>query len=202
MPRQGEALFDIAYDPDRPFIVEAGKGRIIVVCTTFNVRLGKCGVIVTVTEGTARIEAGGGAVGTGARRLMQLAKAGEQVIFGSHKKGKVPVAKARFLTPPETVEAKRFASWASGTLRFEGDALREVIAEVNRYSSKDLRLTDPRLAEIPIYGVLNIGEVEGLKSIVADSHRADALLGACESDLQLRSRSGGHLRRREGGYAP
>lgn len=174
--RQGEALFDVAHDPGRPFIVEAGEGRIIAVGTAFNVRLGQRRVIVTVTEGAVRIEAGGGAAGTGAPRLVQLAKAGEQVIFGSQAEGKgAEETKGEiFLSPPETVDAERFVSWATGTLRFDGEPLREVIAEVNRYSSKDLRLTDPSLAEIPIFGVLNIGDVDGLKSIVADIQRIDA----------------------------
>lgn len=171
--KQGEALFDVAHDPNRPFIVSAGEGQIQAVGTAFNVRLADAGVVVTVVEGTVKVEAGRNAAGKerGGRGLVQLAIAGQQVRFG--RRDQANAAGSAFITPPKAVNASRYASWAEGFLRFEGEPLSQVIQEVNRHSATDLRLNDPSLASTPIYGVLHIGDVEGLKSIVADIDRLD-----------------------------
>lgn len=172
--KQGEALFDVAHDADRPFVVSAGEGRIQAVGTAFNVRLADdAGVVVTVVEGVVKVEAGRNAAGQGrgGRGLVQLATAGQQVRFGT--RDRASMAGSVFITPPEAVDPGRYASWAEGLLRFEGEPLSQVIEEVNRHSATDIRLNDPSLASTPIYGVLHIGDVEGLKSIVADIGRID-----------------------------
>lgn len=48
----GQALFEVAKDPDRPFVVTAGDRRIVAVGTAFDVRVDKdIGVQVTLIEG-------------------------------------------------------------------------------------------------------------------------------------------------------
>lgn len=55
--KEGEALFTIAPDPDRPFIVDTPAGEIRVTGTVFNVRAGReyGPVEVTVLEGSVRV---------------------------------------------------------------------------------------------------------------------------------------------------
>lgn len=168
--KRGEALFDVAHDPARPFIVAAGDGVIQAIGTAFNVKLGASGVVVTVVEGTVKIEAGKQAAQRLDKGLVQLASAGQQVRYGIALKASDGSA---FVTRPATVDPGRYTSWADGFLRFQGEPLSQVIAEVNRHSARDIRLTDPALANTPIYGVLHIGDVEGLKSIVADIQSLD-----------------------------
>ena len=47
----GEAHFDVAKDPQRPFVVSAGEGMVRAVGTAFSVRLDQQAVKVIVTEG-------------------------------------------------------------------------------------------------------------------------------------------------------
>ena len=51
----GEALFEVAHDAERPFVVLAGASTITAVGTAFNVRREGNRVVVTVTEGTVEV---------------------------------------------------------------------------------------------------------------------------------------------------
>lgn len=169
---RGEALFEVAHDSSRPFLVRAGNGTVRAVGTAFNVRMGQRGVVVTVVDGTVQVTAADGADKSG-QRLAQLASAGQQVVYGQDALG-TGAASSAFLSPVRAVETERFTSWAEGVLRFNGEPLGDVIKEVNRYSARQLELDDPSLASVPIYGVLNTGDVEGLRSIVADLSNLDS----------------------------
>lgn len=162
--KKGEALFDVAHDPDRPFVVAAGSGRVQAIGTEFNVRLDSDRVIVTVVEGTVKVMTGQ------ARKaeLVQIAAAGQQLAYTSGAGNPTSAAPGNFITQVKQVDAERFVGWANGVLQFHGEPLRDVIAEANRYSIRKVQLVDPRLGDMPIYGVLNVGDTEGLRSVVAD----------------------------------
>src|SRR5262249_55442924 len=53
---RGEAYFDVAKDPTRPFIVTARSRNVIAVGTAFDVRLQDRQVKVTLVEGKVRVE--------------------------------------------------------------------------------------------------------------------------------------------------
>lgn len=172
--RQGEGLFDVAHDPARPFLVAAGNGTVRAVGTAFNIRVGD-EVVVTVVEGTVSIDAGKARATRVDRPLTQLATAGQQVRFGVRTSNAATSRTQDFITPPRPVDAERYTSWTSGVLRFDGEPLRVVIGELNRYSGREIVLTDPALANTPIYGVFHVGDVEGLRSIVRDLERPDGV---------------------------
>src|SRR5690606_18118518 len=56
--QQGEAFFEAAKDPRRPFVVEAGERRVVAVGTRFSVRRDGPDLRVVVTEGSVRLESG------------------------------------------------------------------------------------------------------------------------------------------------
>lgn len=55
---KGEAFFDIAHDPDKPFIIHTGKVRTVVLGTAFNIRAfpDQQKISVSVVRGKVRIE--------------------------------------------------------------------------------------------------------------------------------------------------
>jgi len=165
----GEALFEVAHDPARPFVVSAGAGEVRAIGTAFNVRLTGPEVTVTVVEGTISVTAGQEKGQAAKAGLVQLAKAGEQVTYGGRARVQNALASDSFITPARRVEVARYAGWAKGMLRFDGEPLSEVVEEVNRYSLEQVRLHDDALGRMPIYGVLHVGDTEGLVSIVQDS---------------------------------
>jgi ferric-dicitrate binding protein FerR (iron transport regulator) len=54
----GEAYFDIAHNPAKPFIIHTGKIRTTVLGTAFNIKSDEKQVIVSVTRGKVKVESG------------------------------------------------------------------------------------------------------------------------------------------------
>lgn len=164
---EGEAVFDVAHDSKRPFIVEAGDGEVMAVGTAFNIRVSNRRVVVTVLEGRVNVSSGVERSG-GRTRIAQMANAGEQVVYGSAPLRGAGNSAQSYMEPARSVDAARVAQWSQGLLQFRGEPLSKVVDEVNRHSLRQIRLHDPELAKTPIYGVLHIGDESGLISIVAD----------------------------------
>jgi transmembrane sensor len=134
---RGEAFFDVAKDPTRPFIVTAGSRQVIAVGTAFNVRLQDQQVRVTLVEGTVRI------VPTARQRdPVVTLEAGSALVTGADGIDRV-----------ESLDTARATSWRSGKLVFEGDRLADVVAEMNRYSREKLEIADPTLEDRKVSGV-------------------------------------------------
>lgn len=136
----GRALFHVARNPDRPFLVEAASTTIRAVGTAFGVERREQGVIVTVSEGKVAIES----------KNQDLAPAfltaNEQVAVASGGAAAAPIRK---------VDSARALAWAEGRLNFENTPIREVVAQFNRYNNMQLRVEDEELASRPISGVFN-----------------------------------------------
>src|SRR5260221_10098623 len=66
---QGEAFFEVAKDPNRPFVVKAGDRRVIAVGTKFSVLRDGETFRVVVTEGQVRVERDGGGTETPLKQL-------------------------------------------------------------------------------------------------------------------------------------
>lgn len=141
---EGEAYFDVAHDPERPFVVQVGGLSVIAVGTAFNVRSGQERVVVTVTEGRVRL-ARAAPAGPGRPPVPAVeAGAGEQATF-SARQGTIDVAMA----DPGVATA-----WREGVLKFVHEPLDEVVANLNRYSTRQIVLADPRLAQLRYTGTV------------------------------------------------
>jgi len=137
---QGEAFFEVAKDPARPFIVTAGTQRVIAVGTKFSVRRDDGGVRVVVVEGRVRVDPGSGA---GVEMPPSEVDAGD--IARSTTQGVLVEKKA-------LAEVETSLSWRSGFLMFRETPLADAIAEFNRYNEQKIVLEDPRLAAVHIDG--------------------------------------------------
>jgi transmembrane sensor len=159
---RGRALFDVAKDPERPFTVSAGVTRTTALGTKFQVHNGSERVVVVLAEGSVAVTTGEGAAWE--ERLAP----GEQISFeGRHS---IPVKRS--------VDTYMATSWSRGRLVFRGTPLAEAIEEVNRYSTRKLRLADPSLATLPVGGNFIAGDSE-------------LILSAFVAALPLRSVDGG-----------
>lgn len=161
---KGEALFHVAKDRQRPFVVYAGEEAVRAVGTAFAVRLNNDNIDVTVTEGTvelanvARIDHGpfnpdkfGKAEGDKAIAVMT---AGHQAVAGSNRIGPIEKISAE--------EVQRKLAWKDGRLEFSGESLKDVIKEVSRYTSLDIVIDDPKLESLRFGGVFKIGQTQAL----------------------------------------
>lgn len=142
---RGEAVFEVASDPQRPFRVEAGNGTVTALGTRFQVHREQAQVTVTLLEGRVTLERSG--VG-GQRRLAP----GDQATYGDIA---TPIAL-------RTVDPDVVSSWTRGRLLFRATPLAEVIAEVNRYATPPLQLGDPALGTLPVSGTFPMGDSESV----------------------------------------
>lgn len=139
----GEAFFDVAPDPTRPFIVAAGSRRVIAVGTRFSVRRDGDDVQVVVTEGKVRIEGGAGAA--------PYLSAG--TVARASRSGVLVQTKA-------IAEAEEQLSWRAGILIFRNQSLADAIAEFNRYNIRKIIVEDPTLAALRIEGNFRSNNVD------------------------------------------
>lgn len=136
---KGEAFFEVAKDPRRPFIVSAGHRRVIAVGTKFSVRREGDDVRVVVTEGRVRFEKAGG----GLREPVASLAAG--AVARSSDEGTLVLERP-------LPEAEEILSWRNGYLIFRDTTLAEAVAEFNRYNEQKLVIEEPALAGIRIGG--------------------------------------------------
>ena len=154
---RGEAWFQVAKDPSRPFVVMAGDARVRAVGTAFSVRRRSMGVEVLVTEGV--VEVWSGKAG-GMRRV----SAGNQ-IFVSDTAGP-----AKAVHRP--VEMDRALAWRDGQIVLDGDTIAAAVSEFNRYNTRKIVITDPQLEGRRIVGWFHTNEPESFARAVAASENA------------------------------
>lgn len=146
----GRAFFEVASDPDRPFVVRADGTAVRAIGTRFEVGRQAGAVEVTLVEGKVRIEA------DGASQALTLAP-GDQVRIAA------PSAPPRLAR----VDAQAQTSWTTGRLVFRDQPLAEAVAEVNRYGEARIVLSDPDLAGRRISGVFDTGDTEAFVGAVS-----------------------------------
>lgn len=160
---QGEVHFDVASNPERPFRVFAGKSLSRAVGTAFSVYLQDDVVELTVTEGRVAFNSAHASTAAPDSEQSDLADTSKlmPIIQASQR--------ARFNQLAEVVEAvetvsapelSRQLAWQTGTLRFAGDRLEDVIAEVSRYTELSIVIVDPALRELRIGGLFKVGETQ------------------------------------------
>ena len=157
---RGEAYFQVAKNPARPFIVEAAGVGVRAIGTAFNVRLRSEGVEVLVTEGKVHVASpepisAAGPVARGAEGDKMPAapgvaelRAGERIVVPSASAAAQPSAAPAALeiaTVPAD-EVQRRLAWQERRLEFSDTSLGEVVAEFNRYNRHKIFVTDPQLA--------------------------------------------------------
>ena len=134
-----EAVFDVAKNPRRPFLIDAGDRTVRVVGTQFNVRRRDGVQSVTVRRGVVEVTPGSGASGRTYRLTV-----GQRLDHTEGATGSV----LRTALPDDAM------SWRTGRLIYRGEPLSNVVADLNRYSDKPLRLADAQLGRMPFSGVL------------------------------------------------
>lgn len=138
----GEAFFQVAPMAERPFVVEAGNGRVTALGTAFAVSSADLddGVVVTVTQHAVRIE-------TPAHQ-MRL-EAGMQATFSANGIGS-----------PLVVDEAVALAWLEGRLVFVNARLDRVVAALNRWRRGRLVIMNEALAARLVTLIVNLEDVE------------------------------------------
>lgn len=140
----GEALFEVAAE-ERPFRVLAGKTRVDVVGTTFNVRRVGDGARVAVLEGRVSVRAGG-------MEEPVLVTAGQAVETSGQG-----IAEG-----PRPVDAEAVVAWREGRLVFDDVPLAEALAEAQRYRKAPIVLADEAAGQLRVTGAFPAADPDRL----------------------------------------
>jgi len=153
----GEACFEVAKDPTRPFLVRAGNANITAVGTAFNIRRSGDRVVVSVLEGRVLVQPMAAAT--------PLAWIGPAVPAGSAaplKAGqRTTVTRGTLESTQALSDASSAVAWQHGRLAFESEPLRDVIQDVNRYASKPIVLGDERTGDLRVTGTVTQANIMG-----------------------------------------
>jgi transmembrane sensor len=142
----GEALFDVASDAERPFVVETGTLSLRAVGTKFSVYRKKASTRVAVVDGVVS------AVSSRAPDRPLIVQAGEGAI--ATLEGLVPTG--------DRFDVQKAIAWTERRLVFDGAPLAEVVAEFNRYNRTPLIVEDSGLANRAVTTVFNANDVSAL----------------------------------------
>jgi len=140
---EGEAVFDVAHDPARPFVIAAGDRNVRVVGTRFDVRRRDGKLSVSVERGLVEVDPADGAPGRGFRL-----HPGQRL---DHLEG-APDVKLSAVDPLQV------DSWKSGRLIYRDRPLSEVVADLNQQFATPIVIEDPTLADTKVSGVLVVDD--------------------------------------------
>lgn len=148
---EGQALFEVAKDPQHPFVVVAGGRKVTALGTAFDVRLSKGSLEVTLIEGKVSVEPES-ATAESTPKESTLLRAelapGEQLVALADAPAPI-IRKAN---------VKRTTSWRNGQVLFENDTLATAVEEINRYGRRHVVLADQRLGALRVSGAFNTSD--------------------------------------------
>jgi len=189
---RGQALFRVAKDGARPFIVKTGDTLVRAVGTEFDIYQKRAGTIVTVVEGRVAVLTDHGA----------LTDSSVPVVTGSESKSNLPfptiapgqmgnimVAAGEQLTvTPKLIQIEEHpnvanaTAWTQRRLVFESASLADVADEFNRYNDRQLIVAGSGLESFHVSGVFSSTDPASLLRFL----RARSELNIVETGAEIR----------------
>jgi len=158
---EGEAFFDIAKNPDKPFVIEAGDLRIKVLGTSFNVRNYAADNFAQVTVRSGRVEVTN--INGGFKEILE---ANDQLTFDKKR------LKIREKSTDKNLNA---LAWWSGKIAFDNEKMSKVKEAIENAYDVELEFSNPEILDCR-YTISNDVKAEGLS----------VLLEVMESALDLK----------------
>lgn len=164
---RGEALFEVAHNKSRAFLVIANNKVVKAIGTAFNVRIGDGNIEVTVTDGTVEVEKIAEDNSDLSMNIKNIDELKKKVVTRMTRGQEAVIADTlEFLQPIAAVDIEKKLLWQKGILIFEGESLEHVVAEISRYTSKKIIISDQATKEIRIGGYFETGDIVKLFDIL------------------------------------
>ncbi len=145
----GRIDVEIAPDP-RPFIIDAGARRARTGTARVDVRRDGEAVALTTIAGTVSVAS------TAADVEPVAVNAGERIAMAQDQRYNV-----------DRPELNDLTAWQTGRLAFRDETLATAVSEMNRYSTRQLVITDPEAAKLRLSGVYRVGDPEAFANSLA-----------------------------------
>lgn len=145
---QGRALFDIAKNPQRPFIINTERAKITVLGTRFSIDKKAKSTQVSVEHGRVKVQ-----ISQHSHHDIELIQ-GQQVTINAQGMNVQNIN-------PQLVDA-----WRQGRLVFNNVPLGEVCAEFKRYHDTDFIFTDNDASKIKLSGTFTASELDNFLNLL------------------------------------
>jgi len=151
---KGEAFFQVAPDPERPFKVVARDVEVTVLGTSFNVRLADDGAEVAVATGVVQV-----ANAAEDRPVSLYLEPGNWARVGATR----PVERGALRTD-------EVAPWRRGQIVARDRPMADVIDELRRYYQGAIVVADDALRGRRVTGVYNLGDPKAALNAIVGAH--------------------------------
>ena len=145
---EGEAFFDVAADPDRPFVVDTPQGRAIAIGTAFGVRIAKDATEVSVVEG-----------------LVEVRSDEDSVRIGQDERASIVASSIN----QSVVDALAHNAWKDGLLIYDGVRLQSLIDDLNRYFPQQMTVADANLRDVRVSATLRIDDQRSVLAALSET---------------------------------
>ncbi|PZR35358.1 FecR domain-containing protein [Caulobacter segnis] len=142
---EGQALFDVAHDRARPFLITAGDETVRVVGTKFDVRRRDGQLSVTVLRG-----------------LVEVSTDGEDNPIRLHPGQMLEHVEGASGVSIRSVAAEDQIGWRSGRLVYRDQPLGRIVSDLNHYFVRPIRLDGENTATLRFSGVLIVDGQEAM----------------------------------------
>ena len=153
---RGRALFRVAKDPQRPFLVYANGTVARAVGTSFAVEHETQDVVVTVAEGKVAVSVSHPEDLRHEPELAAVLVANQQLT----------VDQAGSTTSVRKVDSERELAWTRGRLVFDDTPLAQVVADFNRYNRVQLRIDDASLGARTVSGTFDASDPDSFLAFI------------------------------------
>lgn len=147
----GEAWFQVAADPTRPFEVSTDYGTVRALGTAFDIQQNDRKVTVTVYEHAVEVRSNAG------EKSVQVGE-GSEYTFNESVGGS-----------PTQADLAKSSAWHQGKMVFKGRRLEQVIEELNRYREGEILIAAQSLDDLPLTGVFDTANPEEALGMIRQS---------------------------------
>lgn len=169
---RGEALFTVAKNPARPFVVVSGHVEVRAVGTVFAVQLGRQAVDVLVTEGRVAVAP---AAPAQPATVDDPAPAVAKPVFVNAGDQLVLPAAAVDAQPPQartvsSAEINRRLAWRQPRLQLAGTTLAEAATLLNRENLMQIEIADTELGRLRLTGFFYLDDTRGFVHVLETNY--------------------------------
>lgn len=167
---QGEAFFEVAKDPLRPFFVSADDTLIRVVGTQFSVKRTSDDVHVAVLEGVVDVMKTDDLADTAQVRRAPIETkrltAGQTI---------VAAAASPTLPSVRTVQQATPGAWRTGRLAYDNASLAEIVADIDRYHDRPIRIVGQAIGDVRFTTGFQVTEIDTWLAALEETQPIDVI---------------------------
>jgi transmembrane sensor len=167
---RGEALFHVAHDPSRPFLVSTDDAVVQAVGTQFDVYRRDDGTLVAVLEGRVNVTTAAPAPAASGGAAAPVARGGAPRAAAVRSLGasqEAQVSREGSVSIREVNNVSDTVAWRERRLIFRDQRLEQIVGEFNRYRAHPIRLEGSGVSERVYTGVFDADDADSLLQVLS-----------------------------------